>query len=101
MLRPRLLRFRPAVRPTVIEDVHYADGPPDAPELMSRAGAHWGWTSRQWTMPAWAMAAWLLWEATLTRPWRYGGTCRCRSPGGYAGGGTSSTTAPYFLEGLA
>jgi hypothetical protein len=37
MLKSPLLRLRPAVRQTVIEDVRYADGPPDAPALMSRA----------------------------------------------------------------
>lgn len=37
MLKSPLLRLRPAVRQTVIEDVRYADGQPDAPELMSRA----------------------------------------------------------------
>jgi hypothetical protein len=37
MLKSPLLRLRPEVRQTVIEDVRYADGPPDAPELMVRA----------------------------------------------------------------
>ena len=37
MLRSPLLRLRPQVRQTLVEDVRYADGPPDAPELMVRA----------------------------------------------------------------
>ncbi len=37
MLHSPLLRFRPMVHRTVVEDVRYADGPPDQPELLVRA----------------------------------------------------------------
>jgi hypothetical protein len=37
MLQSPLLRLRPMVHRTVVEDVRYADGPPDEPELMVRA----------------------------------------------------------------